>query len=227
MVELIELPACELGKLDEIFDLITCSMAQPICRENLALALEKENYVQKLLELFRMCEDLENLDGCHHLYNIFRTLFLLNKPSLLSIMFQPDLIMDVIGCLEYDPSKPHPIKHRQYLQNTSRHKDVVSLENPELMNKIHLTYKIMYIQEVILPTPSLFEENMMSALNSIILFNKTEIVNAIQVNWEGGRERVTVGFAKQCLVLIVPYSMQRGISTYLSCQTNKSYCDCL
>ena len=31
-----------------------------------------------------------------------------------------------------------------------------------------------------MPTPSLFEENMMSALNSIILFNKTEIINMIQ-----------------------------------------------
>ena len=177
----VELPPCELSKLDEIFDTITGSLAPPICRENLALALEKENYIQKLLELFRMCEDLENLDGLHHLYNIFRTLFLLNKPSLLSIMFLPEHIMDVIGCLEYDPSKSQPIRHRQYLRQTSTHREVISLDNPELMNKIHLTYKIMYIQEVILPTPSLFEENMMSALNSIVLFNKTEIVNCIQV----------------------------------------------
>ena len=40
----------------------------------------------------------------------------------------------------------------------------------------------MYIQEVILPTPSLFEENMMSALNSFVLFNKAEIINTIQVS---------------------------------------------
>ncbi len=157
-------------------------MAQQLWRNNLALALENDGYIQKLLEVFRMCEDLENLDGLHHLYNIFRTLFLLNKPSILSIMFQPDLIMDVIGCLEYDPSKPHPIKHRHYLQNISQHRDVIALENSELLDKIHITYKIIYIQEVILPTPSLFEENMMSALNSIILFSKSEIVMTIQVS---------------------------------------------
>ena len=40
--------------------------------------------------------------------------------------------------------------------------------------------RVQYIQEVILPTPSLFEENLMSALNSFILFNKTEIINIIQ-----------------------------------------------
>ena len=31
-----------------------------------------------------------------------------------------------------------------------------------------------------MPTPSLFEENMMSALNSFTLFNKAEIMNMIQ-----------------------------------------------
>lgn len=41
--------------------------------------------------------------------------------------------------------------------------------------------RVQYIQEVILPTPSLFEENLLSSLNSFILFNKSEIVKAIQV----------------------------------------------
>ena len=44
----------------------------------------------------------------------------------------------------------------------------------------------MYIQEVILPTPSLFEENMMSALNSFVMFNKAEIITTIQVGGGGG-----------------------------------------
>lgn len=43
------------------------------------------------------------------------------------------------------------------------------------------TCRVQYIQEVILPTPSLFEENLLSSLNSFILFNKSEIVKAIQV----------------------------------------------
>ena len=43
------------------------------------------------------------------------------------------------------------------------------------------THRVQYIQEVILPTPSLFEENLLSSLNSFILFNKSEIVRAIQV----------------------------------------------
>ena len=55
--------------------------------------------------------------------------------------------------------------------------------------QVHQTYQVMYIQEVILPTPSLFEENMMSALNSFVLFNKAEIINTIQVRGGVGSER--------------------------------------
>lgn len=58
------------------------------------------------------------------------------------------------------------------------------------MSQVHQTYQVMYIQEVILPTPSLFEENMMSALNSFVLFNKAEIINTIQVREESGGEAI-------------------------------------
>jgi len=177
----IELPPCELSKLDSIFELVTSAIPSAVQRESLALAMEKENYIAKLLELFHMCEDLENTEGLQHLYNIFRTLFLLNKSSLLQMMFQEDTIMDVVGCLEYSPVKTKPIRHRDYLSKISHHKEVIPFNNPQLLAKIHQTYKMQYIQEVILPTPSLFEENMMSALNTLIMFNKSEIINCLQV----------------------------------------------
>lgn len=179
--EEIELPACELSKLDDIFELVTTTIPFVSRRDNLVAAIEKENYIAKLLDLFHVCEDLENTDGLHHLYNIFRALFLLNKVSLFQIMFHADHITDVIGSLEYDPNKPKPLRHREYLAKISQHREVIPFNSPQLLSKIHQTYKVQYIQEVILPTPSLFEENMMSALNSFILFNKAEIVRAIQV----------------------------------------------
>ena len=178
---IVELPPCELSKLDDIFELVTSAVPYLAQRENVALAMEKDNYIAKLLELFHVCEDLENTDGLHHLYKIFRTLFLLNKVSLLQMMFHEENIDDVIGCLEYDPTTTQPVRHRHYLAKISQHREVIPFRNPELLNKIHQTYRVQYIQEVVLPTPSLFEENMMSALNSVLLFNKAEIVKILQV----------------------------------------------
>ena len=57
---------------------------------------------------------------------------------------------------------------------------VIKINNPELLSKIHQTYRVQYIQDVVLPTPSVFEENMLSTLSSFIFFNKVEIVSLIQ-----------------------------------------------
>ena len=61
---------------------------------------------------------------------------------------------------------------------------VLPLSNEALLDKIHQTYRVQYIQDVILPTPSVFDDNLLSALNSFIFFNKCEIVKMIQVRME-------------------------------------------
>lgn len=59
---------------------------------------------------------------------------------------------------------------------------MIPIENSELLSKIHQTYRVQYIQDVVLPTPAVFEENMLSTLSSFIFFNKVEIVSLIQVS---------------------------------------------
>ena len=44
-----------------------------------------------------MSEDLENAEGLHHLYEIFKNIFLLNKNALFELMFAEDTIFDVVG----------------------------------------------------------------------------------------------------------------------------------
>jgi len=183
----VDLPPCELSKLEEIEQIVKCPLSSPmqqesrIQRECLVRAIKEEDYIPKLIELFHMCEDLGNLEGLYHLHNIFRTFFVLNKEALLQIMFQSSLIMDVIGCLEYNPANQNRVYHREYIKSKSSFKEVIPFEDKELVNKIHHLYRVVYIQEVILPTPSLFEENLMSALNHCITYYKLEIITTLQV----------------------------------------------
>ena len=155
----VELPPCEISKLEEIAELFQNVLPSPIRRERLSVAIENEGYVHKLLELFHVCEDLEILDGLHHLYDIFKAIFMLNKNALFEIMFADDVIYNVIGCLEYDPSlkkdpnnsdaAPQRIKHREYLKNQAKFKEVIPITNPDLLAKIHQTYRVSYIQEIV------------------------------------------------------------------------------
>lgn len=176
----IELPPAEISRLEEISELVTSCLPSPIRREKLAVAIESEGYVKKLLNAFHMCEDLDNTDGLHHLYEIFKNIFLLNKTALFELMFAEDTIFDVVGCLEYDPAHAQPKRHRQYLKSIANFHQVIRINNPDLLSKIHQTYRVQYIQDVVLPTPSVFEDNMLSTLASFIFFNKVEIVTLIQ-----------------------------------------------
>ncbi|XP_055678038.1 serine/threonine-protein phosphatase 4 regulatory subunit 3 isoform X2 [Lutzomyia longipalpis] len=177
----VELPPCELSRLEDISEAIVSGLATPLRKEKLAMALESENYIEKLLNLFHMCEDLENVEGLHHLFEIFKNIFLLNKNALFEIMFAEDTIFDVVGCLEYDPSLPAPRKHRQYLRQMAKFREALPIKNQNLLAKIHQTYRVQYIQDIVLPTPSVFvEDNMLNTLSSFIYFNKVEIVTLIQ-----------------------------------------------
>ncbi|XP_018432153.1 PREDICTED: serine/threonine-protein phosphatase 4 regulatory subunit 3B isoform X6 [Nanorana parkeri] len=177
---LIDLPNCEVDKLEEIADLVTSVLSSPIRREKLALALENEGYIKKLLQLFQTCENLDNPEGLHHLYEIIRGILFLNKATLFEVMFSDECIMDVVGCLEYDPALAQPKRHREFLTKTAKFKEVIPITDSELRQKIHQTYRVQYIQDVILPTPSVFEDNFLSTLTSFIFFNKVEIVSMLQ-----------------------------------------------
>ena len=176
----IEFPPCEPERLDDINDLITSCLPFPFKREKLALALETDNYIKKLLNLFRVCESVQNIKCLHKLYEIFKNIFLLNKNPLFEVMLSEESLFDVLGVFEYDPNQPQPKRHREYLKSVSRFKEVIPFGNSELINKIHQTYRVQYIQDVVLPTPSVFEDNMLSTLSSFIFFNKVEIVSLIQ-----------------------------------------------
>lgn len=156
-------------------------MNSPIRREKLALAIEQEGYIKQLMELFHMCEDLENVEGLNHLFEIVKTLFLLDKNFLYDTMFSETIIMDTLGCLEYDPTKKEPQRYRRFLKDHVRFREVIPINNAELLSKIHQTYQVQYIMDIVLPTPTVFEENMLPSLNAFLIFSKFEIVNMVQV----------------------------------------------
>ncbi|XP_021526134.1 protein PPP4R3C [Aotus nancymaae] len=176
---MVALPDCELHTLDQIANIVTSVHSSPIRRESLALMLQNEAYIQKLLQLFHTCENLENTEGLYCLYEIIKGILLLNEECLLDIMFSHEYIMDVVGCLEYDPDLDQPKRHRDYLTHNAKFKEVIPMTNSELKQKIHQTYIVQYIYDILLPVPNMFEENLFT-LETFIFYNKAEIVSTLQ-----------------------------------------------
>jgi len=89
------------------------------------LNIVRDNYIRQLIDLFHCCEDLDDVDGLHQLYAIFKSIFMLNKTTLLETLFSTDIIMDVVGVLEYDPMLSEPVLHREFLTTGSKLRQVI------------------------------------------------------------------------------------------------------
>lgn len=107
-----------------LFQLIATSLHNVNRQDKIANTIESESYIKKLLELFRESEDLKNTESLHTLYDIFKNIFLLNRNSLLEVLFADENIFDVVGALEYDPASPYHKKHRDFLRTLSKFKEV-------------------------------------------------------------------------------------------------------
>jgi protein phosphatase-4 regulatory subunit 3 len=80
-----------------------------------------------------------------------------------------------------DPDFPsHKANHRQYLSDETRFKEVVKIEEPLVRQKIHYTYRLQYLKDVVLAR--ILDDPTFSVLNGLIFFNQVEIVQHVQSN---------------------------------------------
>ena len=60
----------------------------------------ERNFISELLETFRRCEDLEDLDSLRHIYKIVKGIFAMCNAGLFEQLFEAAHILDVIGMFE-------------------------------------------------------------------------------------------------------------------------------
>ncbi|KAG2493475.1 hypothetical protein HYH03_008292 [Edaphochlamys debaryana] len=173
-----DLPAPERRNLEDIAKAL--SHVPPFQRDRIAAQLMKQNYLPALLDLFKQCEDLEDNEGLTHMYAIVRSAIMLNDSSVLEEMLREEHVMDVLGALEYDPDVKQPQKHRDFLQSHVQFKEVVPITNPQILAKIHQTYRIQYLKDVILPRS--LDDATYATLSSLALFNNMEVVGALMAD---------------------------------------------
>ncbi|KAI9746746.1 MAG: Platinum sensitivity protein [Claussenomyces sp. TS43310] len=177
----ISLPTPELGNLKEVEDQMRSLGNTQGGREALAKFIISDEYIPKLIPLVEMAEDLESLPDLHRLCNIMKTLILLNDTAIIEYAMTDDMILGVVGALEYDPDFPsHKANHRQWLSDQSRYKEVVRIDDGLIRKKIHHTYRLQYLKDVVLAR--ILDDPTFSILNSLIFFNQVDIVQHLQTN---------------------------------------------
>lgn len=167
----------ELSNLDAISR--TLSEASLFQRDRMAAHLCRKGYLQKLLDLFRVSEDLEDEQSLLLMYNIIKSAILLNETSLLEMLFSDEMVMDVLGALEYEPDVPQHMrpKHREFLRDKVVFKEVVPIADRSVVSKIHQSYRLGYLKDVVLPR--VLDDATFATLSSLILFNNVEVLMSL------------------------------------------------
>ncbi|KAK3008164.1 hypothetical protein RJ639_013976 [Escallonia herrerae] len=174
--ELRELPAVELSTLPLLLKTVVESGIGEQLRVT-ELILHDQGFFRKLMDLFRICEDLENIDGLHMIFKIVRGIILLNSPQVFEKIFGDELILDVIGALEYDSEVPH-VSHRDFLKEHVVFKEAILIKDPLVLSKIHQTYRVGYLKDVVLVR--VLDEATVASLNSIIHSNNAIVVSLLK-----------------------------------------------
>ncbi|KAF2015290.1 DUF625-domain-containing protein [Aaosphaeria arxii CBS 175.79] len=177
----IMLPLPDLGNLLEVENHMRAANGTPGGREALAKFILAHDYIPKLIPLVEMAEDLESASDLHRLCSIMKTLILLNDTSIIEYVVTDEVVLGVVGALEYDPDFPlHKANHRQYLADESKFKEVVKIEDQNIRRKIHYTYRLQYLKDVVLAR--ILDDPTFSVLNSLIFFHQVDIVQHLQSN---------------------------------------------
>lgn len=228
----IELPPAELGGLADVEHKMRILSASGSGRDGLAKFIMSENYIGKLTPLVEMAEDLESLHDLHRLCNIMKTIILLNDAVIIEHAVSDECVLGVVGALEYDPDFPsHKANHRHWLDNKGRFKEVVPIEDEQTRRKIHQTYRLQYLKDVVLAR--ILDDPTFSVLNSLIFFNQVDIVQHLVQNpsflkdlfgiftspFEEAKKKEAVLFIQQCCGIaknIQPTARQNLYNNFIS-----------
>ncbi|XP_033146578.1 serine/threonine-protein phosphatase 4 regulatory subunit 3 isoform X2 [Brassica rapa] len=175
--ELRELPAVELTTLPLILKIVTENGMSDQMRLT-ELILKDHDFFRNLMDVFKICEDLENVDGLHMIFNIVKGIILLNSSQILEKIFGDEMIMEIIGCLEYDPGVPHSQHHRNFLKEHVVFKEAIPIKDPLVLSKIHQTYRIGYLKDVVLAR--VLDDAIVANLNSVIHANNAIVFSLLK-----------------------------------------------
>ena len=99
------LPDPDLGNLAEIDQMMRMASATPAGRDALSKSVIAEDYLQKLVPLVELAEDLQALQELHRLSNIMKLLILLNDNQIIERVVSDDTVLGVVGALECESWK--------------------------------------------------------------------------------------------------------------------------
>ncbi|KAH8118659.1 DUF625-domain-containing protein [Phellopilus nigrolimitatus] len=172
-------PNADAPFIAEIEKAMRTMARSPKSRETICNYIQENKYIHQLLDAFEVAERDENLDALHALCSCMQTILLLNEHQMYEHILMDELWMGVVGMLEYDPEFPkYKANYREFLLQRSRFVQPIVIDDQGVQRKIHHTYRLQYLKDVILGRA--LDDSTFNVLNSCIIFNQIDIINHVQ-----------------------------------------------
>jgi len=156
---ILKLPNPTLKNLQDILEIVT-EASDPVAKTQLAHAISTQSpeWFEALLGLFETLEDLEDEKHLYVLYKIMLGIAILNETTIFEIMVSKSMVERVMGVFEYDPKIPPNLRkrHRDMLIRGAKFKQVVPVNDEEVLQKIHESYRLEYLKDMILGPRCMF-----------------------------------------------------------------------
>jgi Component of IIS longevity pathway SMK-1 len=181
----LQMPSPSLQNLDEIADTIAALQQHHHLqqREVLAVYITANDCVfyKKLLEVFPTAESRANYGKLGTLAACVKTILLLNDPTILELTITDASIFELAcSCLEYDPDLREKANHRWFLRERAKFRTVVPMNDVELEQSIHRTFRLQYLRDTLLrPT---MDESCLSTLSSLQSFIHADVIKGVTMS---------------------------------------------
>ncbi|KIK67617.1 hypothetical protein GYMLUDRAFT_36354 [Collybiopsis luxurians FD-317 M1] len=173
------LPAPSLGMIGEIDRAIKTLARTNTVKEKICEYIQNEDYIKLLIDVLHQAEASESLHNLHALCSLMQTILMLNDHGIYEQILEDDYFLHVCGMLEYDPEFPtHKANFRQFLLEGSRYHEPVLIRDFGIHRKIHHTYRLQYLKDVVLAR--VLDDSTFNVLNSCIIFNQIDIIQHVQ-----------------------------------------------
>jgi Component of IIS longevity pathway SMK-1 len=181
----LQMPSPSLQNLDEIADTIAALQQNHHLqqREVLSMYITASDcfFYRKLLEVFPTAESRANYGKLGTLAACIKTILLLNDPTILELTITDASIFELAcSCLEYDPDLREKANHRWFLRERAKFRTVVPMNDVELEQSIHRTFRLQYLRDTLLrPT---MDESCLSTLSSLQSFIHADVIKGVTMS---------------------------------------------
>ncbi|KAJ9060478.1 Platinum sensitivity protein [Entomophthora muscae] len=151
-------------------------LRNPYTRESFTSYLFEQNFFSQIENVYNQVSDPPHLLCLQDLYRIIKCLLSINDGRILEAVVRDDFILILAGILENDPDLPGmKLGYRKYLEDASRFRQVIEISSPEILRRIHESFRLSYLKETVLSRS--LDESLGSRLAALIGRRNRDVIN--------------------------------------------------